>query len=134
MRAVILAAGTLAIAAALAPVRSPAVAVPVATSVPREPPFVDAVEAWLRTRGIGDVTGAATAGDRTGASAAARERVPAARRTVRILYRYGVPLASSTAQLHCTESVLCLSCKRQEFRFVLQPFTSFCLQVQACVA
>ena len=128
MRTVVIVAGTLSLAAALAPVRSPAVAAPVATSVPREPPFVDAVEAWLRTRGIDyhaqsrgrrettlvfgglrgtdDAAGAATAGDRTGASAATSERVPAARRTVRILYRYGVPLAGcrrqreSTAPLH----------------------------------
>ena len=58
MRTVLLTVGTLALAAALAPVRSPAVAAPVAAPVPREPPlvdeppFVDGVEAWLRTRGI----------------------------------------------------------------------------------
>ena len=59
MRTVLIAAGTLSLAAALAPVRSPApVAATVAAPVPREPPlvdeppFVDAVEAWLRTRNI----------------------------------------------------------------------------------
>ena len=58
MRTILIAAGTLSLAAALAPVRSPAVVAPVVSPVPREPPvvdeppFVDGVEAWLRTRGI----------------------------------------------------------------------------------
>ena len=54
MRALLLAAGTVSLAAALAPVWSPAAAPSVVAPPPasRELPFVDAVEAWLGERDI----------------------------------------------------------------------------------